>query len=114
MKCYMLLISRSCLFVICVTQMSISLHRFTDSSTNGTPQESKKNKKKSKNHDKDLSNTQEPANQVEAEEKKQPQKTRTFGNGLIIEELSMGKPDGKRASPGNKVSFSCLFLSSLS
>nr|CAD1825085.1 unnamed protein product [Ananas comosus var. bracteatus] len=46
----------------------------------------------------------EPANQVEAEEKKQPLKARTFSNGLIIEDLSMGKPDGKRASPGNKVS----------
>ncbi|XP_020110465.1 peptidyl-prolyl cis-trans isomerase FKBP53 [Ananas comosus] len=80
-------------------------NRVTDSSTNGTPQESKKKKTtKSKNHDKDLSNTQEPANQVEAEEKKQPLKARTFSNGLIIEELSMGKPDGKRASPGNKVS----------
>lgn len=28
---------------------------------------------------------------------------RTFGNGLVIEELAMGKPDGKRASPGKKV-----------
>ncbi|XP_031499742.1 peptidyl-prolyl cis-trans isomerase FKBP53-like [Nymphaea colorata] len=29
---------------------------------------------------------------------------RTFPNGLIIEEISMGKPDGRRASPGMKVS----------
>ncbi|KAJ7975569.1 Peptidylprolyl isomerase [Quillaja saponaria] len=29
---------------------------------------------------------------------------RTFPNGLVIEELSMGKPDGKRASPGKQVS----------
>ncbi|KAF9668259.1 hypothetical protein SADUNF_Sadunf15G0110400 [Salix dunnii] len=29
---------------------------------------------------------------------------RTFSNGLVIEELSMGKPDGKRASPGSQVS----------
>ncbi|KAF3433113.1 hypothetical protein FNV43_RR24215 [Rhamnella rubrinervis] len=31
-------------------------------------------------------------------------KVRTFGNGLVIEELAMGKPDGKRASPGKQVS----------
>ncbi|XP_050224940.1 peptidyl-prolyl cis-trans isomerase FKBP53 [Mercurialis annua] len=30
--------------------------------------------------------------------------TRTFSNGLVIEELAMGKPDGKRASPGSQVS----------
>lgn len=28
---------------------------------------------------------------------------RSFPNGLVIEELVMGKPDGKRASPGKKV-----------
>ena len=28
---------------------------------------------------------------------------RTFPNGLVIEELAMGRPDGKRASPGKKV-----------
>ncbi|KAJ8626531.1 hypothetical protein MRB53_019838 [Persea americana] len=33
-----------------------------------------------------------------------PSKPRTFSNGLVIEELSMGKPDGRKASPGNKVS----------
>ncbi|CAA7391818.1 unnamed protein product [Spirodela intermedia] len=32
-----------------------------------------------------------------------PRKPRTFANGLIIEELSMGQPDGKRASPGKTV-----------
>ncbi|KZV46739.1 hypothetical protein F511_09966 [Dorcoceras hygrometricum] len=29
---------------------------------------------------------------------------RTFSNGLVIEEVAMGKPDGRRASPGEKVS----------
>ncbi|XP_057952747.1 peptidyl-prolyl cis-trans isomerase FKBP53 [Malania oleifera] len=33
-----------------------------------------------------------------------PFQVRTFGNGLVVEELAMGKPDGKKASPGNKVS----------
>ncbi|XP_062089482.1 peptidyl-prolyl cis-trans isomerase FKBP15-3-like [Humulus lupulus] len=31
-------------------------------------------------------------------------KVRTFANGLVIEELSMDKPDGKKAQPGKKVS----------
>ncbi|KAL5811000.1 hypothetical protein ACOSQ4_027568 [Xanthoceras sorbifolium] len=31
-------------------------------------------------------------------------KVRTFPNGLVIEEVAMGKPDGKRASPGKQVS----------
>ncbi|XP_058104653.1 peptidyl-prolyl cis-trans isomerase FKBP53 isoform X2 [Magnolia sinica] len=73
----------------------------------------KKKKKKSKTQENDAAD----ANQVESgnamtevketlEQKVevQPSKARTFSNGLVIEELSMGKPDGKRASPGNRVS----------
>ncbi|KAK4431580.1 Peptidyl-prolyl cis-trans isomerase FKBP53 [Sesamum alatum] len=43
---------------------------------------------------------------VEKQEKKEAKslQVRTFPNGLVIEELVMGKPDGKRASPGKKVS----------
>ncbi|XP_061366159.1 peptidyl-prolyl cis-trans isomerase FKBP53 [Gastrolobium bilobum] len=33
-----------------------------------------------------------------------PSQVRTFPNGLVIEELFMGKPDGKRATLGKKVS----------
>ncbi|KAI4351891.1 hypothetical protein L6164_006195 [Bauhinia variegata] len=33
-----------------------------------------------------------------------PSQMRTFPNGLVIEELFMGKPDGKKAAPGKKVS----------
>ncbi|KAJ0452247.1 putative peptidylprolyl isomerase [Helianthus annuus] len=33
-----------------------------------------------------------------------PTQVRTFPNGLVIEELQMGKPNGKRATPGKKVS----------
>lgn len=42
---------------------------------------------------------------LEKEEKTelQPSQVRTFGNGLVVEELSMGKPDGKKASLGKKV-----------
>ncbi|XP_062108967.1 peptidyl-prolyl cis-trans isomerase FKBP53-like [Humulus lupulus] len=31
-------------------------------------------------------------------------KVRPFANGLVVEELSMGKPDGKKAQPGKQVS----------
>lgn len=30
-------------------------------------------------------------------------KARTFPNGLVIEDLAMGKPDGKKATPGKQV-----------
>lgn len=38
------------------------------------------------------------------EENEHGNNIRTFPNGLVIEELSMGKPDGRKAVPGNKVS----------
>ncbi|WOL20194.1 peptidyl-prolyl cis-trans isomerase FKBP53 [Canna indica] len=63
----------------------------------------KKKTKKEKNSEKAL-NMEEPLNISEAEEKDGSHKTRTFSNGLTIEELSMGKPDGKKAAPGSKVS----------
>ncbi|KAD4584146.1 hypothetical protein E3N88_21747 [Mikania micrantha] len=33
-----------------------------------------------------------------------PTQVRTFPNGLVIEEIQMGKPNGKRADPGKKIS----------
>lgn len=76
---------------------------------NGLAQDAKKKKrkkkktKKDKSHDKDSTSKEESLNPLEAEHKAEPQKTRTFSNGLRIEELSMGKPDGKKASPGSRV-----------
>ncbi|XP_041008487.1 peptidyl-prolyl cis-trans isomerase FKBP53 [Juglans microcarpa x Juglans regia] len=40
----------------------------------------------------------------ETQGKDKSSQVRTFSNGLVIEELAMGKPDGKRASPGKQVS----------
>ncbi|CAL9106218.1 unnamed protein product [Musa acuminata var. zebrina] len=77
---------------------------------NGLAQDAKKKKKKKKkakkdkSHDKDSTSKEVSLNPLEAEHKAEPQKTRTFSNGLRIEELSMGKPDGKKASPGSRVS----------
>ncbi|CAL0332029.1 unnamed protein product [Lupinus luteus] len=50
---------------------------------------------------KDLS-TSEKSGKKQTEDK--PSQVRSFANGLVIEELSMGKPDGKSATPGKKVS----------
>ncbi|XP_014519376.1 peptidyl-prolyl cis-trans isomerase FKBP53 [Vigna radiata var. radiata] len=80
----------------------------------------KKNKKKKKKKTKELegvaatdqiTSSAEKQNLSVALEKKgkkqtetKPSQVRTFPNGLVIEELLMGKPDGKRAAPGKKVS----------
>uniref|UniRef100_A0A0D6R2F7 FK506-binding protein n=1 Tax=Araucaria cunninghamii TaxID=56994 RepID=A0A0D6R2F7_ARACU len=74
---------------------------------------SKKKKKKAKNKDKgDAPATKEgttgtPSNvekMAQEVEERKGNNVRTFPNGLVIEEVAMGKPDGKKASPGNKVS----------
>lgn len=43
---------------------------------------------------------------MESEEKIKghPSHAKTFGNGLVVEDIAMGKPDGKKASLGKKVS----------
>lgn len=77
--------------------------------------EKKKRKRKKKKAQENEGNTRtdqtisavkekEPASatgQVQSEAKSS--QVRTFPNGLVIEEVAMGKPDGKRASPGKQV-----------
>ncbi|XP_068669837.1 peptidyl-prolyl cis-trans isomerase FKBP53-like isoform X2 [Aristolochia californica] len=47
---------------------------------------------------------QKPMKKIEDQKSKvQPSKTRTYSNGMVVEELYIGKPDGKRASSGKKV-----------
>ncbi|KAH0688078.1 hypothetical protein KY289_018915 [Solanum tuberosum] len=79
--------------------------------TNEKDTEKKKKKKKNKKNQQDG----EAVTEVEKDKKNEshevqeenagtkPSHARTFGNGLVIEELAMGKPDGKKASPGKKV-----------
>lgn len=70
--------------------------------------ETKKKKKRNKNHDNDPNN--DVASKLSVAEEKQGgagRNAKTYPNGLTVEELSMGKPDGKRASPGTKVILSC-------
>ncbi|KAL5213813.1 hypothetical protein ABZP36_002965 [Zizania latifolia] len=64
----------------------------------------KKRNKKKKTQEKNTSENHTPTDLMESESKKQPLQTRTFGNGMIIQEIAMGKPDGTKASPGKKVS----------
>jgi len=56
-----------------------------------------------------LSINSEKKGKKQAETK--PSQVRTFPNGLVIEELLMGKPDGKRATPGKKVTLSSTVFS---
>lgn len=60
---------------------------------------SKKKNKKKKAQDINKSET----GLVESDSK-EPFQTRTFANGMIIQEVAMGKPDGKKATSGKKVS----------
>ncbi|KAL9669864.1 hypothetical protein QQ045_007414 [Rhodiola kirilowii] len=64
--------------------------------------EKKKRKKKKKNKAEKTVEKIAPAVEKETEEKNT--QVREFPNGLVIEEIKMGKPDGKRASPGKRVS----------
>ncbi|KAL7001641.1 peptidylprolyl isomerase [Sarracenia purpurea var. burkii] len=68
----------------------------------------KKSKKKGSNGDIDVDKTVPNKNgstkEIEEKSEAKPFQARSFSNGLVIEELTMGKPDGKKASPGKKVS----------
>ncbi|KAH8486420.1 hypothetical protein H0E87_025435 [Populus deltoides] len=75
----------------------------------------KKKKKKKKTQDSGTTTKEQAVSAVGGEAKSllnsddkqsttKSSQARTFSNGLVIEELSMGKPDGKRASPGSQVS----------
>ncbi|CAO2839004.1 unnamed protein product [Amaranthus hypochondriacus] len=84
-----------------------------DASVNKKKDKKKKKAKTEKNEEvadlkKDASNKDEKQTiKPEKEAKKSNDKhakVRTFPNGLAIEELKMGQPDGKRASRGSKVS----------
>lgn len=80
----------------------------------------KKKKKKKKTKDEGVTNANQTStpsgNQkisaLEGDEEMEakPSQVRTFPNGLVIEELSMGKPDGKKAAPGKQVTHYLLYV----
>ncbi|WCJ36522.1 Peptidyl-prolyl cis-trans isomerase FKBP53 [Euphorbia peplus] len=75
----------------------------------------KKKKKNKKTQDNGEDASKNKAVSAVADESKSPvgsedkpsgtksSQVRTFPNGLVIEEIAMGKPDGKKASPGSQV-----------
>ncbi|XP_073306176.1 peptidyl-prolyl cis-trans isomerase FKBP53 isoform X2 [Primulina huaijiensis] len=83
-----------------------------DLGPNKKKKKEKKKKKQSKEGesavsvkvDQTLTNGKGSSMGKEEKEKSKSSQVRTFPNGLAIEEVSMGKPNGKRASPGTKVS----------
>ncbi|KAI6684197.1 hypothetical protein NL676_030110 [Syzygium grande] len=84
------------------------------SHANQLEKKKKKKKKKSQepaaaaNGDQPMTDVKDrSASKVEPKEQQgndKPSQVRTFPNGLVIEELAMGKPDGTRAAPGKQVS----------
>ena len=100
--------------------LSVLVHRDLgvdlDNVTGKNSSEDKKKKKKSTTQEGEgkatVDQTVSAVGNKEVEEKQSEVKSsqvRTFANGLVIEELQMGKPDGKRASPGKQVSL-CLIV----
>ena len=65
-------------------------------------QGSKKKKNKKKTQENNTSENQAQTDVLKSDSSKE-QTTRTFGNGLIVQTVALGKPDGKKASPGKKV-----------
>lgn len=51
--------------------------------------------------------------QTEEKAGAKPSQVRTFPNGLVIEKLAMGIPDGKKAAPGKKVHYILLEIYSV-
>ncbi|XWS61037.1 hypothetical protein CRYUN_Cryun07bG0091400 [Craigia yunnanensis] len=97
----------------------LSCDRVLDSEADNVPGEKLSEKKKKKKKKKTAQENQVGANAsvsksgnkdtstLKSEEKQtagRSSQMRTFPNGLVVEELAMGKPDGKRASRGKQVS----------
>lgn len=69
-----------------------------------TKQGAKKKNKEKKTKENNTNEIQEDTNLTKPDDKEQASQTRTFGNGMIVQTVALGKPDGKKASPGKKVS----------
>jgi FKBP-type peptidyl-prolyl cis-trans isomerase len=85
----------------CLTTISFTFSSHKDANE-VTPQEANKKNKKQKTQEANKSEKQAETGIADSGSKESFQ-TRTFGNGMIIQELEMGKPDGKRATRGKKV-----------
>ena len=107
--------------------MCRSLDTEMDQAPDESQSQDKKKKKKNKKKSKDIEDGTNGNQTVTAmEDQKKPKekpslgseqkktnakaKVRTYANGLVVEELAMGQPDGKRASRGSNVSFKANFI----
>lgn len=78
-------------------------------SSESQPKKKKKNKKKkakeseeqTKDASADKNGSASSPEQIQGSSKSS--QVRTYPNGLVVEEVAMGKPDGKKAAPGKKV-----------
>ncbi|KAK1683448.1 hypothetical protein QYE76_044296 [Lolium multiflorum] len=76
----------------------------TDDVEEPSKQAAKKKKNKKKTKENNTSEKQAPTDVSKSDSsKEETSQTRTFGNGLIIQTVALGKPDGKKAAPGKKV-----------
>lgn len=80
---------------------------FHDNFYSEKQKEKKKKKKKKQENATDIeqATTGKSGSSKQTDEKAEakPSKVRTFPNGLVIEMLAMGIPDGRKAAPGKKV-----------
>lgn len=67
-----------------------------------TEKKNKKQKKKNSSEEAKVENSSSNVKKQTQEDSKSSQ-VRTYPNGLIVEELHMGKPNAKKAEPGKKV-----------
>lgn len=63
----------------------------------------KKQKKKKSQESEGDRKTDQTVSPMQEQAVSEPSQVRSFPNGLVIEEVAMGKPDGKRASNGKQV-----------
>ncbi|KAF8413049.1 hypothetical protein HHK36_001024 [Tetracentron sinense] len=96
--------------------LDVDTNHVADENRSEEKKKKKKKKKKSKTQESEGNANMEGSvsgmerrngSTIEMKDKKaetKPSQVRTFPNGLVIEELAMGKPDGKKASLGEKVS----------
>lgn len=83
-----------------------SKNSYISTKTSRDTEKKKKKKNKKNQHDgkavtKVEQNKKNESHEVEENEATKSSQLRTYGNGLVIEDLAMSKPDGKRTFPGS-------------
>ncbi|CAN8273944.1 unnamed protein product [Cochlearia groenlandica] len=73
-------------------------------SSKGSPDKSAEKKKKKKKKNKSSAEATVESETIAEKSNSKASQERTYPNGLVVQEISMGKPKAKRASPGNQVS----------